>query len=354
MNSGIKYIFIVIALILGSSCTRDAPLNLDTPDNKISAELNSTIPALMDKYAVPGLAIGIIRNGRLTIVKSFGYSDIGLQKKMQENTVFQAASLGKPVFAYIAVTLARRGVLDLDVPLYTYINEEVVTGDARSKRISARMVLSHSSGLPNLDIQQADMQFAFEPGAGFKYSGHAYLYLQRVLEKISGKSLQQLADEIVFAPLHMAHSGFIWKSAYSELFCSSYDNDGGKISASIKPDKGYSAWSLFTTLRDYAKFVAHIMATSSDPQSIAAAMLQSNVVITDKVSWGLGWGLQATQPNSSFWHWGSMAGFRHFVVGYTKERIAVVVLSNGSRAFKIIEEAMAKAIGGRYPAYEWF
>lgn len=83
-------------------------------------------------------------------------------------------------------------------------------------------------------------------------------------------------------------------------------------------------------------------------------MLKLQVDVAKKVKWGLGWGLQDTIPNYSFWHWGSMAGFRHYVVGYPKERMGVIVMTNSSSAFKMVDDVMAKAIGGNYPSYDWF
>jgi len=94
--------------------------------------------------------------------------------------------------------------------------------------------------------------------------------------------------------------------------------------------------------------------TASVRSSVAEAMLKLQVDVAKKVKWGLGWGLQDTIPNYSFWHWGSMAGFRHYVVGYPKERMGVIVMTNSSSAFKMVDDVMAKAIGGNYPSYDWF
>ncbi len=76
--------------------------------------------------------------------------------------------------------------------------------------------------------------------------------------------------------------------------------------------------------------------------------------LTGDIQWGLGWGLQKSVPNASFWHWGSMAGFRHSVVGYPEEKIAVIVMTNSEKAFKMVDELISTAIGGDNPSYEWF
>lgn len=102
------------------------------------------------------------------------------------------------------------------------------------------------------------------------------------------------------------------------------------------------------------RFVAHMIDSSHVQGSVAETMMQPQVDVATNVKWGLGWGLQDTVPNYSFWHWGSMAGFRHYVVGYPKEKMAVIVMTNSLKAFKMVDDVMAKAIGGSYPSYDWF
>jgi CubicO group peptidase (beta-lactamase class C family) len=308
----------------------------------------------METQGVVGLSLVVINKGEVSISKSYGYADLASNRMVDESTVFRAASLGKPIFAYIVVSLAQQGKIDLDVPLYQYFNEAVVKGDPRSKIITTRMVLAHTTGLPNLDGKKSSVQFLFDPDTDFQYSGHAYLYLQKMVEKISGKSLSELANELVFKPLNMMDSSFIWQDEYKGRISSSYDKTGKAFPTKPKPVTAYSAWSLFTTTKDYAQFVLHMMETSSDQNSVAGEMLRPYANVTKDLAWGLGWGLQNTVPNRSFWHWGRKAGFRHYIVAYPKEGIAVIVMSNSWSAFKMIDDVMAKAIGGHYPSYDWF
>lgn len=82
--------------------------------------------------------------------------------------------------------------------------------------------------------------------------------------------------------------------------------------------------------------------------------IKPEIDVARKVDWGLGWGLQATAPNISFWHWGSMEGFRNYVVGYPVENIAVIVFANSRKSFKMVDTIMAESLGGSYPSYDWF
>ncbi|MFV2055065.1 MAG: serine hydrolase domain-containing protein [Thiohalomonadales bacterium] len=128
-------------MVLLSGCNPAGPLLINISTEKISRKLDKAIPTLMQDYDVVGLSVVVIRNGKISNSKSFGYRDIESKKKVDEYTVYRAASLGKPIFAYIVVMLAQQGKIDLDTPLYSYLREEIVAGDPRSKIISARMVL---------------------------------------------------------------------------------------------------------------------------------------------------------------------------------------------------------------------
>lgn len=348
-----KKIIILSALLIFSGCNRNRPLLTSTPASEISDNLDKRIPELMEKTNVMGMSVVIIRNGKISIKKSFGYADVGSGRKIDDQTIFRAASLGKPVFAYIVISLARQGKIDLDVPLYSYFQEEVVQGDTRSRIITARMVLTHTTGLPNFGEKNSTVEFLFAPGTDFQYSGHAYLYLQRVIEKRTGKSLNKLANELVFDPLNMTASSFIWQDKYRGTIAESYDENGKAFHSKEEPVTEYSAWSLFTTVEDYARFISYTIETSNVQGSIAKEMLVPYVNVAQKVQWGHGWGLQETVPHRSFWHWGSMAGFRHYVVAYPEEKTAVIVMTNSSTAFQVVEEVMVTAIGGTYPSYEW-
>jgi len=345
---------VIFIILICTGCVRDGPLIVDMPITEISGVLDANVPVLMNKYNIEGLSVAIIRDSKLAITKSYGYSDIESGKKINSNTIYRAASLGKPVFSYLVVQLSLQGKIDLDRPLFSYFNKRVVENDPRSEIITTRMVLSHTTGLPNLNVKQKDVMFSFDPGHGYKYSGHAYIYLQKVVEKISGKTLNQLAEELVFQPLQMSDSSYRWKAEYDKHIATGYRKNGKKYPIRNGPSVGYSAWSLFTTPRDYSFFVAHIIETSKYPNSVASLLLESTVTVADRIQWGLGWGLQDTIPFQSFWHWGSNPGFRHYIVGYPQEKIAVIVMSNSDKAFKIADDVMVKAIGGSYPSYDWF
>jgi len=352
MIQTIGKIFLIVITFSSVGCWRDGALITDEPISVVKRSLND-IPVLMNENDIIGLSVIVIREDKVKISKSFGYADLELKKKINEHTVYKAASLGKPIFAYIVVALAQKKKIDLDKPLYLYMGEDVLANENFSKEITARMVLSHTTGLPNLG-KQVSPKFSFKPGSDFQYSGYGYQYLQGVIEKVTKKSLNELAIEIVFEPLSMAASSYQWRKDYEYVVSSSYGDNADKYEVNQEAQTGHAAWSLYTTPEDYSKFVIHIMRSSIEIGSIASKLLAPTVDVAKGVKWGLGWGIQDTAPHKSFWHWGSKAGFKHYIVAYPVEKVGVIVMTNSRKSFKIVDDIMAKSIGGSYPSYDWF
>ncbi|MBV1883056.1 MAG: beta-lactamase family protein [Pseudomonadales bacterium] len=352
MIQSIGKVFLIVVIFASTGCWRDGALIVNEPIGVVEKSLNN-IPVLMHENDVVGLSVIVIRDNKVRISKFFGYADLGLARKINEHTVYKAASLGKPIFAYIVVSLAQQKKIDLDKPLYLYRGGDVVDNDPFSKEITARMVLSHTTGLPNLG-KQVTPKFSFKPGSDFQYSGYGYQYLQGVIETITQKSLNALAIEIVFTPLSMIASSYQWRKDYEDVISNSYGDSADKYEVNQEAQTGYAAWSLYTTPEDYSKFVTHIMSSSKEIGSIASQLLTPTVNVAKGVKWGVGWGIQDTTPNESFWHWGSKAGFKHFVVAYPVEKVAVIVMTNSRKSFQIVDDIMAISIGGSYPSYDWF
>lgn len=140
----------------------------------------------------------------------FGVKNAKIGLPVTAETVFEAASLSKPVFAYGVLKLIDQGKLGLDVPLTTYLPKPYIDGDERLNKITARIVLSHRTGFPNWRGKPS-LKICFTPGERFSYSGEGYIYLQRVVEHITGKPLNEYITEAVFTPLGMANSSYVWR-----------------------------------------------------------------------------------------------------------------------------------------------
>jgi CubicO group peptidase (beta-lactamase class C family) len=312
-----------------------------------------TVTGLMRKGDIPGLSIAVIRDGKIDWEGEFGQknavNDGVTDGPVLRDTLFSAASMGKPVFAYIVLRLVDRGVIDLDKPLYTYgFAYDRIDKDPRSKLITARMVLDHTTGLPNWG--GTPLEFLFTPGEKFSYSGEGYVYLQKVVEHLTGKSLEELAQQEVFVPLKMEHSTFRWRPILANQVAIGKLETDQPITWDSPSEN--SASSLLTTANDYAKFLIALMDGVGLKQATFQQMWSAQVAVPQKgpgISFGLGWGIEQTGASKYIYHGGNNVAFKGAAFACPEKREGLVYLTN-SEGGMTIESALVKAIeGGDHP-----
>lgn len=352
----IHYQTIVILLSLIISACSFA--GCDDKEEQI-AILESEIPILMHKALIPGLSIALIRDGELLWENSYGVKNMNTKEDVTAETVFEAASLSKPVFAYAVMKLVERGIIDLDAPLLEYVSEEYTEKsflrrkikDERFKKITTRMILSHQTGFPNWRRNDS-LEFLFEPGERFGYSGEGFGYLQKTVEKITGLSLNEFVRKEVFTPLNMNHSSFIWEEAYEES-TSFPHNRIMDVGEKRKYTRGHAAANLHTTAEDYARFILEIISPAGAETGTIETMLTPQVTVdsdeTPEIEWGLGFGLERTENEVSFWHWGDNGDFKCFFIADPVQKKGVVYFTNSSYGLSIRERIIALAFGGNHP-----
>lgn len=314
--------------------------------------LDSTVPCLLNKYKIPGAALAIIRDGELVFSKGWGVKRIGEGSKINEKTIFPAASLTKPVFAYGALMLVRNGMLDLDRSLSDYLDEPYIQGEDRLQKITARMVLSHTTGFPNWRPglwtgSPKPLKIQFEPGTNFRYSGEGYNYLQLVVENITGQQLDIYMRDAVLDPLGMHDSHFVWDEAFESVIAVPHNRWGRTVDKWYwRPEKPMGAATLFTTLGDYAKFLSAMLLVTDRCKHMAISthkltpkdlenMLQPQIEIDNQFAWSLGWGLEEHEKDWFFLQWGDNPGIKHFAAGSRSRELAIVVFTNGQNGQKV-------------------
>ncbi len=322
------------------------------------AMLEKRIPELMALAGVPGMSIALIEDGRVVWSRGFGVRSSKTGQPVGERTAFVAASLTKPFFACLAMKLVEAGQIDLDRPLVTYAPADVIAGnflkhplDAagfqadRFAKITARMVLSHSSGLPHGGPRNP-MPILFAPGEKFRYSAEGYEYLQRVLEHVTGKPLAELARELLIGPLGMKDSAMAWEDSLAADAVVGHDLLGATIGEFRKRTQAHAAASLYTTAADYGRFVAALMDGRLLLPKTTAAMLAPQVAVKENLSWSLGFGIERTGGGTAFWQWGDDQLFRNYIVAYPEKRTALVYLTNSQNGLAIGQALLDLAIGG--------
>lgn len=343
------------AAVCFQGCEQRAPTPLEmlTTSTRI-AELEVSIPGLMDKGGVPGLAMAIVSDTGLVWSRGFGVRNLETGDSVTENSVFEAASLSKPVFAYAVLQLVDRGVIELDTPLSEYYEYRAIAHDERHRLITPRMVLTHSPGFPNWRPRGGELTINQEPGTEFSYSGEGFVYLQLAVMELTGETLEELARRLVFEPLEMASSSYLWQERYEETTALPHDSEGEVLSKNKpRPGRGNAAASLHTTAPDFARFMAAVMTGTGLSDSMAAAMLTPQIEVDDSLTWGLGIGLQDSDDGRAFWHWGDNTGFKAFTIAYPDHGIGVVWFTNSENGHAILEGTLSATVGASHPATAW-
>jgi CubicO group peptidase (beta-lactamase class C family) len=365
-----------------------------------TAELLRALPRLLELASVPGLALATVDEGGI-VPKASGRACLQPPRGAGDGTVFEAASLGKPLFAYVVLKLVDAGALDLDRPLHDYL-ASAEADTPRMRRVTARHVLTHTSGLPNWRHTPGPLAPVTEPGETYAYSGEAFFYLQRVVERVTGRPIARLLREELLRPLGMTESSWVWRGDFDARMAVGYDESGGpaEVYAAIgrrtaviaeewhKPVEEWRyedaarvvqlvnpAWpvlpvymvpnvaaSLLTTARDYARFLAHLVAQPGSPPGASPgalalrpatreAMTTPQVRINSALAWGLGWGLQEDEYGRTLWQWGANNGFRNFAVADPSNGRAVVVLTNSGNGPRVYERVIVALTGHDHPAF---
>ena len=236
-------------LVLMMTITTAAPVLPETAEpaaierldgSKItSAEIDATVTRLMRAAEVTGVGLAIFDRGKVVYLKAYGVRDKEKNLPLTENSVMTAASISKVAFAYMVMQLVDEKLLDLDKPIYQYLPKPLpeypmyrdLAEDPRYKRITARMLLSHTSGFPNWRWLNEDgrLNINFEPGSKFAYSGEGIDLLQLVVETITKQPLEALMRTHVFEPFGMTRSSMLWQSRFRSDAANGYDEWGRSL-----------------------------------------------------------------------------------------------------------------------------
>lgn len=292
---------------------------------------------------IPGAVIAYVRDDSIAWVDPIGVLAAGGDAKVTPGTVFEAASLGKPLFAYGVLKLVADGRMALDAPLGRYLPDRI-RGVARDSGVTVGRVLDHTSGL-DLDAAGDSLVLLFEPGSRWQYSSAAYVLLQRAVEHVTGMPIEDWMQKTVLGPLGMTHTSYV-AARKSRDAAAGHDRQGKKLAATPWPQANVAS-SLHTTAGDYAKFIIAAFDTKA---------LWSPRVVADgphDLSWGLGFGV-AGGSKPVFLQWGSNPGFKSLAVGIPDERRGFVILTNSDNGLELATALSSRLIGAELPAMGFF
>ncbi|WP_423002812.1 serine hydrolase domain-containing protein [Undibacterium sp. JH2W] len=348
----------LLTLLLASSLLS----GMATPATSTAAEPPATFQQLASKHQVCAAALVYIKAGQIQEPQFVtGCDDTAMP---DASSIFQAASLGKPVFAYAVLGLVAQGKLALDAPLLQYLPQGYqhasrpgdkssahdLVSDPRLQKVTARMVLQHTAGLPNWE--SGKLRFESEPGSRWQYSGEGYMLLQTVVSAITGMELDAWMQQAVFTPLGMQHSSYQPGKAWqAQLVAGSLR---GKPLSLHPPRNAVAAASLHASITDYARFVQAVLKDAGLQKQILDQPVTADPA--NKLEWGLGWGLAQTSAAGQaplLWHWGNNYGYRSFVIAAPATGDAMVLLTNSDQGLKLVPALTARVIPGELSLFQF-
>jgi len=320
-------------------------------DGDKAGEMENFITSICSYYNIPGASVAIIKEGRVVYYNHFGVENLLTQNPVKQATLFQAASVTKSVFAFIVLRLVEKGQLDLDRPLYQYLSFPNLEHNEDFKLLTARMVLSHQSGLPNwawggpggyASGQKTDLLFT--PGTKYGYSGEGFAYLGRVVEKVTGKDLNELLKDEVIDPLDIPEMYFMDNGKITQA--RGHYADGLPTYYGLPYEPGV-AHTLLSEAFAFAQFVVALCNRKGLSEETYDSLEQrlahtSNFDSPDNLYWNVGTSLgffvQDTPFGKAIMHGGNNGNFQAEFVLYTEKKMGFVVFANSNTGHKLAQE----------------
>jgi CubicO group peptidase (beta-lactamase class C family) len=377
-----KAVLARLLIVVFASCLGAQQLAITRLDGtKITpAQIDAAVEKSMKDANVTGVGIAIFNRGKVVYLRTFGLRDTDKHLSLTADSIMTAASLTKPAFAAMVMELVEERIIDLDKPLDEYLPKPLpqyrrysdLASDPRYKQITMRMLLDHTSGLPNWRRFTADkkLRIFFRPGSRFAYSGEGIELAQMVVETVTKQPITQLMDARIFQPLRMTRTSMVWEKRFESDYANGYDEHGKSLGPQRR-QVGDAAGGMQTTLRDYARFVQAVLDGTIPDQASREMMLSPQIQINTKhefpsldtetttenepihLSYGLGWGLYWSPHGNAFFKEGHDEGWRHYVVCFDKPKTGMLIMTNSSNGEDIYDGLLRALIGDRFTPLEW-
>lgn len=326
------------------------------------SEFGTFLDSVMNAEGIPGLSFAVFNAESVLYEHVAGVKNRLSRDPVDRETVFEAASISKTVFAYTVLSLVLDGTIRLDEPLGRMVRSVPEVGyDARSDLLTPRLLLSHQGGLPNwrtrISFEATDyselfgpgdtLRFVSDPGVGYRYSGEGYVLLQRVIEAVTDTPMGELVRRRVFDPLGMERSSFRFDDAVRDNASFGHTADG-------EPDKWIigvplASSTLHTTASDLARFGVELAGQirRHGPYGVMAEREVPVAADGDRsLSWGLGLGIVDDGPRRFVYHGGNNVIFIADFIYSVDDDMGYVLLTNSARG-QLMVDALERHVFGK-------
>ncbi|TCI93146.1 serine hydrolase [Tenacibaculum sp. M341] len=298
---------------------------------------DSKIENLLKKHKIPSISIGVITNGKISQLRTFGYQKDTIKAGI--HSFYKVASLTKPVVANIALKLVDMKLLNLDESLSKYYVDTDVKDHPFLNKLTTRNILSHQSGFPNWRYLTTSKKLSFirQPGTKWEYSGEGFEYLRKAIENKLKKPLETIAQEILFTPIGMTNTSFYWTSKTDDHFYAFEHDEYGKKIPLEKHVKVNAAANLLTTAEDYAKFLVHILNGAGISKSLYQEFITPHSKEKTGIFWGLGMQIlpKVNTNETVLMHTGGDYGTKTLAIVSLTSKKGLVVFSNSENGMRL-------------------
>ena len=305
------------------------------------------ISRLLSEHHVPGVSIARIKGGKL--VQTTAYGQQSAEVAATPDTIYNIASLTKPISAEVALRLISKRTIILDEPMYKAWTDPDIAGDERRKLLTPRIALSHQTGFANWRSETGNvLTFRSDPGKTFGYSGEGYEYVARFLEKKTGKSLEELARELIFKPARMQATAYTRQPWFEGRVAVPADAEGRWLKPTFA-SKPVASDLMYTTAADYARFLLQVMKDRALTPAVAKERARIQVSLKermclsvpaklcpDELGMGLGWQVFRFKNKIVLMHTGRDPGVFTFTYLCPTTGEGAVILTNGQSGNKLV------------------
>lgn len=334
LSAHMMYLFCCLLLLASTTAhAQKKKKHVFVGEKKIKIkDLDKGIEELIQGSSVPAMSLALINNNEVVYHNTYGITQYPDGKEVNNETVFCGGSLSKTYLLFAAYWLADRDILDLDKPVYQYLENPRLDHDERYKLITTRMILNHSSGIENWQFENdpKKLEIMIDPGSGFVYSGEGFVYLSQVVEEILGETYEEYITRIVAEPLGLNLSRFALREGevepdnYATNHNAFKDNRPSKLAEIPKPAHG-----IYFTAEEYAKLIiACFDTTKLSPESIKNFTYLPDTLGPDISKSGV-----------------DMYRASGFYVLKTKENTAIHVIGAGDGNFSVLAYSPSRKVG---------
>lgn len=348
-----------LKIISGTSILFAQDTNSFSVNNKVivKEEFDQQVNKMLAETNIPAISLAVINDGKIVYSNAYGHKIVNGTELADRNTLFEACSLSKSFMVYVTNKMVDENKLDLDKPLYKYLNYPLLEKDPRYKLITARMVLGHSSGIENWKSNNNPdvLEIIADPGTEYVYSGEGYQYLAKVIEHLRKESYQEYIEKMIIKPLDLKRTFMMFNPGWIDS--ANYARGHGIYGKEIKKNKNTNpipASGMHLTAADYAKLIIALFDSHRFSEHRIKDML--NPVIKEHLDnpslfYGPGFEILRNDKDTLIMHGGDNWGYKGFVCYSIKHKSGLVFLANSDRGKYLTKKLCEMTVGFDIDAY---